>query len=110
MDTTNLKARSFNTSAKMGTADKRKDDGPNLWTETPAERQQRLADEVMGRKRKAEISGAGGGHVVEEDDQTRRKRLRDRQLKEEVERHNVSTISRALGRWSVEATALTLCS
>lgn len=94
MDSTKLKARSFNTSAKMGTSEKRKDDGPNLWTETPAERQQRLADEVMGRKRKAEISGAGGGHVAEEDDQTRRKRLRDRQLKEEVERHNVSACGR----------------
>jgi len=103
MDSTKLKARAFNTSAKMGTAEKRKDEGPNLWTETPAERQQRLADEVMGRKRKAEISGAGGGHHVEEDDQARRKRLRDKQLKDEVDRHNVSSLSPKLGLGSSRA-------
>jgi hypothetical protein len=43
-----------------------------------------MADEVMGKKRKAE-----GPAVEEETDDERRKRLRDQQLKEEVERHNV---------------------
>lgn len=60
----------------------------NLWTETPAERQERLRDEMLGKKRKAE-----NAPVEEESDEVRRKRLRDQQLKDEVERHNVRCAS-----------------
>jgi hypothetical protein len=49
LDPTRLKApRQFSRS----TASSSKGDG-SLWTETPAEKQQRLADEVMGKRRRA---------------------------------------------------------
>lgn len=91
MDPTKLKSRTFQNSAQLSSAASKKgaSSGPNLWTETPQERMQRLEDEMMGRKRKAEVSAGGGGHVEEESDDQRRKRMRDMQLKEEVERHNV---------------------
>ena len=83
LDTTKLKSRGFATGkAAQSAANKA---GPsNLWTETPAERQQRLEDEALGRKRRAE-----NAPVEEERDDDRRKRIRDQQLKAEVERHNV---------------------
>lgn len=48
LDTTKLKARQF---SKSGGSLKKGDN--TLWTETPAERQQRIADEVAGKKRRA---------------------------------------------------------
>ncbi len=51
-----------------------------LWTETPAERQQRLADEVMGRKRRVEADA--------KDDATKR-RKRDAELQRQVDEHTV---------------------
>ncbi|XP_006454954.1 hypothetical protein AGABI2DRAFT_190125 [Agaricus bisporus var. bisporus H97] len=48
LDTTKLKARQFSKSS--GPVNKGDN---NLWTETPAERQQRIADEVTGKKRRA---------------------------------------------------------
>ncbi|KAK4685461.1 hypothetical protein P7C73_g4693, partial [Tremellales sp. Uapishka_1] len=57
-----------------------------LWTETPAEKQQRIADEVMGKKRKAtDVRGQGDDSVDAE-----RKRRRDREIKQSVEKHNTS--------------------
>ncbi|GAA5823792.1 hypothetical protein JCM11251_003295 [Rhodosporidiobolus azoricus] len=89
MDTTKLKSRGFATGKAAAQAGKK--EGPsNLWTETPAERQQRLKDEALGKKRKAENA------VVEETDDERRKRVRDRQLKEEVEKHNASARGESL--------------
>ncbi|KAG6865827.1 hypothetical protein C0991_011446 [Blastosporella zonata] len=49
LDPTKLKARQFSRS----TAPVSKKTDNSLWTETPAERQQRLADEVSGKKRRA---------------------------------------------------------
>lgn len=86
MDPTKLKSRTFQQAAKP-TAAKASSSGVNLWTETPAERQQRMEDEMMGKKRKAEISGSGDDE--EDTDERRRKRERDWKLREEVERHNV---------------------
>lgn len=95
MDPTKLKSRTFQNSAQLSSAASKKGSstGPNLWTETPQERKQRLEDEMMGRKRKAEVSASGGGIVEEETDEQRRKRLRDAQLRDEVERHNVSAVT-----------------
>ena len=45
LDSTKLKAHQFG----HGSGSTRDTDS-SLWTETPAERQQRLADEVLGRK------------------------------------------------------------
>lgn len=85
MDTTKLKSRGFATGkAAQSAASGSGSDGVNLWTETPAERQQRLKDEMLGKKRKAENAPAD-----EETDDERRKRLRDLQLREEVDKHNV---------------------
>jgi hypothetical protein len=92
MDPTKLKSRTFQQSAKIASSAKGSSSGPNLWTETPAERQQRIEDEMMGRKRKAEVSAGGGGIEEEENGEKRRKTERDRQLREEVERHNVSSL------------------
>lgn len=88
IDPTKLKSRSFQSGPKAQKSTRPGgiggDDGPNLWTETPAERQQRLQDEALGKKRRAE-----NANPEEEDtEETRRKRARDRRLKEEVERHN----------------------
>ncbi|GAA6064084.1 hypothetical protein JCM10212_003442, partial [Sporobolomyces blumeae] len=95
MDPTKLKSRTFISGPKAQQASSssgQKSSGPNLWTETPAERQQRLEDEALGRTKKAEqgLGGDGRGADVEEDlsDEARRKRRRDWELKQEVERHN----------------------
>ncbi|KAG5643047.1 hypothetical protein DXG03_001625 [Asterophora parasitica] len=64
LDPTKLKARQFSRSAAPAAA--RTDN--SLWTETPAERQQRLADEVSGKKRRAAET-----HVEEEGDEKRRR-------------------------------------
>jgi Protein of unknown function (DUF3752) len=48
IDPTKLKARQF--SRGSGPVNSKTDN--SLWTETPAERQQRLADEVSGKKRR----------------------------------------------------------
>lgn len=95
MDTTKLKSRGFATGkAAQRASGSDSSSGVNLWTETPAERQERLRDEMLGKKRKAENAPA-----EEETDEARRKRLRDQQLKDEVERHNVGdfALSRHLG-------------
>lgn len=56
-----------------------------VWTETPLEKAQRLADEVAGIKRKKpSTSGQGGGH------ESGRKRMRDEEIRASVDRHNVS--------------------
>lgn len=84
IDTTKLKSRGFATGKAAQSASAAKSGPSTLWTETPAERQQRLEDEMLGRKRKAE-----NAPVEDESDDVRRKRLRDLQLRAEVERHNV---------------------
>lgn len=88
-DTTKLKSRTFTQSGSTPQSTRKDPNAVNLWTETPQERQERLQDELLGRKGKAEISAAGGGRKVEEGDDERRKRERDWVLREEVERHNV---------------------
>lgn len=75
-----------------------------LWTETPAERQQRLADEVMGRKRRVENAdpdqvdpdggggssgGGGGGGTGGAKEDASKRRKRDAQLQRQVEEYTV---------------------
>ncbi|ETW87722.1 hypothetical protein HETIRDRAFT_469948 [Heterobasidion irregulare TC 32-1] len=79
LDPTKLsKPRQFSRS----TAPARKVDN-SLWTETPAERQQRLADEVLGKKRRIENADATEG----DEDEARKKRKRDAEIRREVEEH-----------------------
>lgn len=58
-----------------------------LWTETPAEKQQRLADEVMGKRRRAENADPDQEGDEEEDGAKRRKR--EAELQRQVEEHTV---------------------
>jgi len=57
----------------------------SLWTETPAERQQRLADEVMGKKRKATDP------VVDPEVEAAKRRKKDEEaaIKAQVDEYNV---------------------
>lgn len=82
LDPTKLKARQFSRSAAPAT--KKVDN--SLWTETPAERQQRLADEVSGKKRRAADT-----KVEEEVGNGKKKRRMDEELiRKGVDEYTVS--------------------
>ncbi|KAF8603148.1 hypothetical protein BDV93DRAFT_523512 [Ceratobasidium sp. AG-I] len=91
LDPTKLKSRQFSRS----TTDK-KSAASNLWTETPAERQQRLADEISGKRKRAEEAAAQGVSATADDEDTHKKRKRDRELKDQVEAHNKATRGQTL--------------
>lgn len=55
----------------------------SLWTETPAEKQQRLADELSGKKRRKENSDATADDELE----ARKKRKRDEAIQHAVSEH-----------------------
>lgn len=79
-----LKARQFSrggSSANRGAPN-------NLWTETPAERQQRIADEVAGKKRRA--ANAEEDPSVSRDE--RKKRKNEEDIRNAVEAHNVGVV------------------
>ncbi|KAJ7592783.1 hypothetical protein C8J56DRAFT_778987 [Mycena floridula] len=59
----------------------------SLWTETPAERQQRLADEVSGKKRRAVNADTGPLAGSEEDLEMRKRQRIDAQIRSGVENH-----------------------
>ncbi|KAG9014751.1 hypothetical protein FRB94_010598 [Tulasnella sp. JGI-2019a] len=80
LDTTKLKARQFS----RKTEDKITDQ--TLWTETPAERQQRLADEVTGKRKRVEAA-AGGNATVEESLEDRKRRRRDQEIQDQVQEY-----------------------
>lgn len=58
----------------------------SLWTETPAERQQRSADEVAGKRRRADK----GAMDPEAEREMRKKRRYDEEVRRGVEEHTVS--------------------
>ena len=58
-----------------------------LWTETPAEKQQRLADEVMGKRRRAE--NADPDQEGDEEEEGAKRRKREAELQRQVEEHTV---------------------
>ncbi|KAJ3525730.1 hypothetical protein NMY22_g10451 [Coprinellus aureogranulatus] len=84
LDPTKLKkGRQFSKSTHSASS------GPSdmsLWTETPAERQKRLEDEVMGRKRRA--VDAANSEATEDPDKKRRKK-EEAMMKREVEEYTV---------------------
>ncbi|KAJ7118623.1 hypothetical protein C8R43DRAFT_1241809 [Mycena crocata] len=89
LDPTKLKPRQFaRTSAPAKSTDN------TLWTETPAERQQRLADEVSGKKRRAANSGDAPS-AAEELEARKRQRV-DEELRRGVEEHTRKTRGSAL--------------
>lgn len=80
IDPTKLRARQFGRSSGPT-----RDTDNSLWTETPAERQQRLADEVSGRKRRA--VNADPESVGEDPEEARKRRKRDEEIRKGVEDH-----------------------
>ncbi|KAH7330629.1 hypothetical protein B0J17DRAFT_696689 [Rhizoctonia solani] len=91
LDPTKLKSRQFSRS----TNDK-KSAASNLWTETPAERQQRLADEVSGKRKRAEEAAAQGVSATADDEDMAKRRKRDRELRDQIEAHNKSARGQTL--------------
>ena len=59
----------------------------SLWTETPAEKQQRLADEVMGKKRRVE--NADPDQEGDEAADSAKRRKREAELQRQVEEFTV---------------------
>jgi len=78
LDPTKARPRQFARSA----APSRETSGSSLWTETPAERQQRLADEVAGRKRRA-----ANAEPEEDPHDAAKRRRRDEHIRRGVEEH-----------------------
>ena len=84
LDPTKLKARQFSRGTAPASTSK---NDTSLWTETPAERQQRLADEVSGKKRR--VTDAP---VDEDEDAKAKKRRRKAEeglIRRGVEEHTV---------------------
>ncbi|KAJ6489510.1 hypothetical protein C8R47DRAFT_1215322 [Mycena vitilis] len=89
LDPTKLRLRQFaRTSAPSKTADN------ILWTEMPAERQLRLADEVSGKKRRVANTGDAVS-AVDELEARKRQRI-DEDLRRDVEEHTRQTRGSAL--------------
>jgi len=86
LDPTKLKARQFGRSAAPA-----RDLDSSLWTETPAERQQRLADEVSGRKRRAT-----NAEPEEDPDDAKKRRRRDAEIRKGVDEHTRNARGAAL--------------
>lgn len=84
LDPTKLKARQFSRSA-ANTAPGARDN--SLWTETPAERQARLKDEVDGKRKRATEAPADEDDELKQDDRKRRKY--EAEVKAKVEEYNV---------------------
>lgn len=102
IDPTRLnKARKF---APSTTPNARNPD-TSLWTETPAERQQRLADELSGkRKRKENSEGAAGDDDGKAELEARKRVKRDEEIQRAVSEHTVRSLFIQLLN-----TTLTLC-
>ena len=82
LDPTKLKARQFGRGSCST-----QDTDSSLWTETPAERQQRLADEVSGRKRRA--VNADPKTTDKDPAEARKRRKREEEIRKGVEEHTV---------------------
>lgn len=84
IDTTKIRARQF--SRATGREEVSKD--TTLWTETPVERQKRLADELSGKRKRATAD------LGPSDDGLSSKRAkRDMEIREQVKKHNVRPVS-----------------
>ncbi|TFY60981.1 hypothetical protein EVJ58_g4804 [Rhodofomes roseus] len=68
------------------TAQTPRDADASLWTETPAERQQRIADEVAGKRRRA-TDASGSNLDPEEERELRKKRRYEEEVRRGVEEH-----------------------
>ncbi|MBW0470093.1 hypothetical protein O181_009808 [Austropuccinia psidii MF-1] len=94
IDPTKLKSRGFKQNSKpySSSQDQQTCTG-TLWTETPVERAQRLADEAIGKRRRAEDVTK----TNDEDDLEKVKRKkRDKVIRNQVEQHNQSSRNASL--------------
>jgi len=88
LDPTKLtKSRQFNRSAAPSSSKK---DDYSLWTETPAEKQQRLADEVSGKRRRA--TNVEDTVSPEEAAEARKRRKLDEEIRQGVSSHTVRIV------------------
>lgn len=88
MDPTKLRSRGFNSAADSKRKEAARKD-QSLWTETPAERAQRIADEQSGKKRR--IENAEDLLTPEEQEAQRRKKKRDQAISKDLEGYHVSS-------------------
>ncbi|KAG2030772.1 hypothetical protein BDR03DRAFT_1016770 [Suillus americanus] len=93
LDPTKARPRQFARSA----APSRDNSGSSLWTETPAEKQQRLADEVAGRKRRA-----ANAPPEEDSHEVAKRRRRDEEIRRGVEEHTRKARGSALVESHIE--------
>ncbi|KAI5115560.1 hypothetical protein M0805_006259, partial [Coniferiporia weirii] len=91
-DPTKLKARQFSRGA--GAASRSAPN--NLWTETPVERQQRIADEVAGKRRRAANADDSEAGNAKDGKEERKRRRRDDEVRRVVDEHNKSTRGKTL--------------
>ena len=98
LDPTKLKGRQFSRGTVAPVNSK---NDMSLWTETPAERQQRLADEVSGKKRRV-----ADAPVEDMDEKARKKRRKEEEeaIRKGVDEHTVSIFPILLIRHSVKST------
>ncbi len=66
----------------------------SLWTETPAERQQRLADEVSGKRRRA----VNADPDAEDEVDARKRKRYDAEVRKGVEEYTVRSLQHELFR------------
>ncbi|KAJ4485252.1 hypothetical protein J3R30DRAFT_3654799 [Lentinula aciculospora] len=103
LDPTKLtKPRQFARTTPASTTNTKSSGVSNLWTETPAERQQRLADEVMGKKRPATRVAA-----EEETLESKRRRLAEEDVRKGVQEHTRRVRGTALIESHIEKEAET---
>jgi hypothetical protein len=91
IDTTKIirGGRRFNASSKAPTQSS--STASTLWTETPAERQQRLADEIAGKRRRTE-NAEPEAEKGEELERAKRRRAEET-VRADVDKHTVNTIA-----------------
>ncbi|KAF8972499.1 hypothetical protein BDZ97DRAFT_1781324 [Flammula alnicola] len=82
LDPTKLKARQFSRGTPSAVNSKK---DTSLWTETPAERQQRLADEVSGKKRR--VTDAPVDEDADEKARKKRRKEEEETIRKGVEEH-----------------------
>jgi hypothetical protein len=84
LDPTKIKSRQFSRATGREAVSK----DATLWTETPAERQQRLEDELSGKRKRVANSTN-----EDEEESLRKRRKMQEELGKEIDEHNVSASS-----------------
>ncbi|CAH7689142.1 hypothetical protein BY996DRAFT_7225359 [Phakopsora pachyrhizi] len=98
IDPTKLRSRGFKQTSKPHSSEsgERNQQVGSLWTESPMERQERLKDESLGKRKRAEngSNSRDGDEMFDKD--SFRDHKRDQYMKEQVESYNKSTRNKSL--------------